>query len=148
MELFKGFYINQIVGKLTEKTSVQRMSPERIKFRIYLVLNPELEMHPLYKISGAHDTTDDYLRIAFTRLRLCSHKLRSGTGRWSHTPSYCHLCPHCGDGSIQDENHVLRCSKTKPILDKYGCVITDLPTLFTNCSKSTLLMLNECTELS
>ena len=52
--------------------SVGRMSPERTKFRIYLELNPELEVDPLYKISAANDTIDDYLRIVFTRLRLCS----------------------------------------------------------------------------
>ena len=70
----------------------------------YLGLNPELSLNEIY--SGSN-IIPELTRIAFTRMRTSSHRLRIETGRWSRTPREQRLC-NCGD--IQSEEHVLlRC---------------------------------------
>ena len=44
------------------------------------------------------------MRIAFTRIRLSSHRLKIETGRWARIPKQERLCT-CG--AIQTEQHVL-----------------------------------------
>ena len=65
-------------------------------------MNPDLVVHPIYSSS---DIVEDDFRIAFTRLRLSSHRLRIETGRWARIPQELRLC-QCGL-AVQTEKHVL-----------------------------------------
>ena len=47
-------------------------------------------------------TVPEWQRIAFTRFRLSSHRLRIETGRWSRLPREQILCD-CGANEPQDE---------------------------------------------
>ena len=59
----------------------------------------------------------EYLWIAFTRMRLSSHRLRIETGRWARLQREHRLC-RCG--AIQDEQHVLQdCPLVQHIRDCY-----------------------------
>lgn len=73
----------------------------------------------------------DYLRIAFTRLRIMSHDLRIETGRWSRTPRVLRVCS-CNLHSIQSENHVLiDCPISRPKRQKFRNLdFSDLESLF------------------
>ena len=78
-----------------------RSSP-RTKLRTYCLVNPDLSVHPIYT---SDEIVDDDYRIAFTRLRLSSHRLRIETGRWARIPQERRIC-HCGR-AVQTEQHVL-----------------------------------------
>ena len=81
------------------KTKLQSSTSSRRE--AYRLLNPALDASPIY-------SDDQFIpeqhRIAFTRLRTGSHKLRIETGRWARLPRELRTCP-CGD--VQDEEHVL-----------------------------------------
>ena len=63
---------------------------------------------------------EDNLRIAFSRIRLCSHRLCSETGRWYGVPSDQRLCPHCDGATIQDEQHIIEgCSLLAGLKQSY-----------------------------
>ena len=123
------------------------MPPEKTKLRLYLTMNPELDVHPLYKTTSDNDSIiEDNLRMAFTRVRLCSHRLRSETGRWNRVPSDQRFCPHCGGTSIQNEEHLFQCPATLSIHEKYG-VQSDLLSAMTDPSKTDLICLKQCLKL-
>ena len=67
-------------------------------------MNPDLSVHEVYKCEDIY--IPDYLRIAFTRVRVMSHNLKVETGRWSRTPTEQRLCC-CNENKVQDERHVL-----------------------------------------
>ena len=75
----------------------------------------------------------DYLRIAFTRLRVMSHTLKVETGRWSRTPLEQRLCC-CNENEIQDERHVLlECSMSTEYRINFGMLdYTSVHSLFGN----------------
>ena len=59
----------------------------------------------------------EYVRTAFTRIRLGSHRLRIETGRWARLPADERLCM-CG--AVQTELHVLLfCPETEPLRDSF-----------------------------
>ena len=92
-------------------------SSSRTKCATYSTINPSFEIHPIYH-QGV-EAVDDYLRIAFTRFRTSSHRLKIETGRWSRIPRERRLC-QCGEG-VQTEEHILvGCNMTKGIREKYG----------------------------
>lgn len=73
-------------------------------------LNPSLNVHEVY-MSRVY--IPDYIRQAFSRLRLMSHDLKVETGRWSRTPREQRRC-QCGTGAVQTECHVLlHCTLTQ-----------------------------------
>ena len=119
---------------------------ERTKLRLYLKMNPQLTVHPIYQTKNTNDIIDDNLRITFTRVRLCSHRLRSETGRWFRIPADQRLCHHCTTG-VQDENHILQCPSTQNILVEYGVSTNDLDALLMNPSKTDLICLKQCLKL-
>ena len=87
----------------------------------YLTLNPELVINDLY--SGSF-SIPEFARIAVTRLRTSSHRLKIESGRWARIPRDLRLCS-CGE--IQNEDHVLlRCPisqdlrSTFPLTANYG----------------------------
>ena len=84
-------------------------APSSTRFSTYLTLNPQLDVHPVYTNSHA---VPDSRRVALSRLRLSSHRLRVETGRWMRIPREERLCS-CSP-VIQDEAHVvLDCSLTE-----------------------------------
>lgn len=120
--------------------------PERTKLHLYSRLNPDLSVHPLYQVTDSQSCVEDNLRITFSRIRLCSHRLRSETGRWNRVPSEQRFCPHCEDQSIQDEEHLLQCPATLPLRTEYT-VGTDLQSLLAEPSKTDLICLKKCLKL-
>ena len=88
------------------------------KFLLYRsVMNTDLSLHSIYR-RGCR--VPDYQRVAFTRLRLISHNLKSEKGRWSRTPANEQLC-QCDRISIQDEDHaLLKCTMTTDLRRKYS----------------------------
>ena len=109
----KGFkYLNSLLNPLQ-----QQDLPLCEKFRqlstskavVYRKMNPDLSVHKAYL---TNEYIDERERLAFTRFRLCSHRLKIETGRWARIDVENRLCS-CGNG-IQDEEHVLfHCSKTE-----------------------------------
>ena len=69
------------------------------RHQTYLEMNPSLSVSCIYS-----SLVPEYLRIAYTRMRLSSHRLRIETGRWSRLPRENLLCP-CGE--IQTEHQVM-----------------------------------------
>ena len=142
-------YIHEIMSRddhlISDRTDLcqqlHETPPERTKLRLYLAMNPELSVHPLYKVTDSKSSIDDNLRITFSRIRLCSHRLRSETGRWSRVPPEQRFCPHCDNQAVQDEWHILRCPSTHATRTEYGVDTTDLVSLFVNPSKTELLCL-------
>ena len=120
--------------------------PEKTKLRLYSKFNPDLEVHPLYKVTDSRSCVEDNLRIAFTRIRLCSHSLRSETGRWNRVPADQRFCPHCQDQSIQNEEHLLECPATLRIRTLYN-VGTDIQSTLTEPSKTDLICMKQCLKL-
>ena len=66
-------------------------------------LNPSLSTHPIYTCKSH---IPDYMRQAFTRIRLMSHNLKIETGRWSRIPMESRVCS-CANNITQTEEHVL-----------------------------------------
>ena len=63
---------------------------EATKYHTYKsVLNPSLGVHNIY---SDDIYIPDYTRMAFTRIRLMSHDLKTETGRWSRTPRDLRVC--------------------------------------------------------
>ena len=89
----------------------------------YLRMNPELTISDIYRNPGAY--IPDYLRVAYSRFRLSSHRLRVETGRWSRIPRELRTCP-CTEGVVQDEEHVLfHCELSSYIRETFG--LTQIP---------------------
>ena len=78
------------------------LSSQRTRAMTYCAMNPELSVHSIYT---SCDVFADGLRIAFTRVRLSSHRLRVETGRWARIPHDQRIC-QCGL-EVQTEHHVL-----------------------------------------
>ena len=116
-------YINSLTqcDDFIKKDKADRMdrvrSSQKTKSQTYRYINPSFEVHPVY--TEYDESVEDYLRIAFTRLRASSHRLKVETGRWSRIPREQRLCT-CGMG-VQTEEHVLlECDLVTPIKEKYG----------------------------
>ena len=77
-----GNYVIDEISKI--KDSIKNSPITATRFLTYQLLNPELDIHPLYTPNT--QIIPDYLRINFTRYRLSSHQLRVAVGRWSRTP--------------------------------------------------------------
>ena len=95
---------NNTVDSLEKVANSIRNELTRTKFQTYCTeLNPDLEVHDAY---GKSTFLPDYVRVAFTRLRVMSHNLRIETGRWSKVPTVNRVC-QCDEVKVQDEKHVL-----------------------------------------
>ena len=127
--------------ELDKSKRVERVrSSSRTKFVTYRMINPTLEVHPIYRPGCG--SVDDYLRITLTRFRTSSHRLRIETGRWSRIDRESRLC-QCGEG-VQTEEHALMCNIVADIRTKYGHDFTDFSSFMTEKkTKSELLMLYE-----
>ena len=97
------------------------MSSQRTRASTYRVINPELTVHSMYT---SNDIVDDDFRIALTRLRTSSHRLRIETGRWARIPQDRRFC-QCGL-AVQTEQHVLtECTLVTHIRNSHGCELID-----------------------
>ena len=86
--------LTNIINKvITSDSSVRKYYREHC--------NRSLKPHDMYS-----SLVPELNRIAFTQLRLSSHKLRIETGRWCRTPRNLRLC-QCDNLSIQNEEHVV-----------------------------------------
>jgi hypothetical protein len=85
------------------------------KFITYANINPTCGSPDIYR---SRDYTPEHYRIAFSRMRLSSHRLRIETGRWARLARDQRLCT-CG--RVQDECHVLQdCPRTQALRDRLG----------------------------
>ena len=110
-------YIDNLVAATPDslrKASLQSVQ-ERIRGsessrkKAYTEFNKEFTLHPVYTRN-----VPEWARIAFTRMRLGSHRLRVETGRWSRIPREERICP-CRS-AVQTEAHVLvQCPMTEPL---------------------------------
>ena len=99
------------------------MEADTTRFKTYASINPKLEMHDVYDQRPRKDFIPEHYRIAFTRMRTSSHRLRVETGRWVGLARYQRMCK-CRE-SVQDERHVLtECTLTKEIRVKFGSTVT------------------------
>ena len=88
------------------------------RFTTYIKMNPHLSMHTIYARAYNGVYVPEHCRVAFSRMRTSSHRLRIETGRWSRTPREHRIC-QCGNG-VQDEQHVLReCQLTEHLRNVY-----------------------------
>jgi hypothetical protein len=80
----------------------------------YLSINPELSVPVMY---SCDPPIKEHFRVATTRLRLSSHRLKIETGRWSRIVKENRLCV-CGQ--MQTEEHVLlMCPQTRELRDSH-----------------------------
>jgi hypothetical protein len=103
-------------SKLALKQKVREKDSTRTK--TYIEISEDLNKNPIY---DKNTLIPEYTRIAVTRMRLSSHRLRVETGRWARIPRENRLCP-CGE-SVQTEEHVLLyCHLTEELRNLYPCV--------------------------
>ena len=129
-----------------KRARIERVrSSTRTKSATCASINRTFEIHPVYQLGV--EAVDNYLRIAFTRFRTSSHRLKVETGRWSRIPRERRLF-QCGEG-IQTEKHMLvECELTRGIREKYGQTINSFETFMTSeKSKAQLHMLHEILAL-
>ena len=124
------------------KEQILNAPPTKSKFQMYKRLNPNLEVHSLYSKNAP--VVPDYLRITFTRFRLCSHRLRVELGRWSRTPREERICG-CGEG-IQDEFHIFQCPLTEDIFSSDQITYNSPDAIFQETSVEELQMLHRALE--
>ena len=100
------------------KELVNNMPVTATKYITYKTeLNTGLGLHQVY---SGEKYIPDWLRQAFSRLRLMSHNLRVERGRWSRTPREQRVC-ECHSGCIQTERHVLlECAMSAGLRNRYS----------------------------
>ena len=92
------------IGNALRDLRTKCWTSEGSKFKTYVQINPDLEVHKTYtKCIQLDLPIPEYTRVAFSRMRLSSHRLRIETGRWARIPRDQRLC---GCGEVQDERHV------------------------------------------
>ena len=119
-------YIDNVLGSTTASFTSQSIEEMKAqirckagsKFIMYRELNPDLSKHPLYY---CNDIIESH-RIAFSRFRVGSHRLRIETGRWSRLPRESRTCS-CDERSIQDEVHIIvNCSLLEELRSSFPTI--------------------------
>ena len=110
-----GFrYLSNILNPISQRdpTVAEKFVNENgSKASTYRTLNSNLSVHLAYTCT---EYINERERLAFTKFRLSSHRLKIETGRWSRINVENRLCD-CG-GGIEDETHVLfDCTKTEGV---------------------------------
>ena len=93
-----------------EQIKQRVIQSELTRHQTYVSLNPTLSVSYAYTAAAR---IPEFQRIAYTRMRTSSHRLREETGRWTRPPTLLanRTCP-CAN-AIQTERHVLmECSLT------------------------------------
>ncbi len=114
------------VANFLTKTQTAIRNATSTRRKTYMLLNPNLSVNCIYNNSSY---VPEHSRIACTRIRLSSHRLRVETGQWGRIPFENRTCS-CG--AVQTEEHVLlKCPLTEEISTLYPVThecstITDL----------------------
>ena len=75
------------IGNALRDLRTKCWTSEGSKFKTYVQINPDLEVHKTYtKCIQLDLPIPEYTRVAFSRMRLSSHRLRIETGRWARIP--------------------------------------------------------------
>lgn len=109
----------------TLKTRV--LTAEGTKKKEYRTLNPDLKIHAIY----SNPEIKEHHRIAFTRARLSSHRLKIETGRWSRIPRENRIC-QCNQNIQTEEHALLECPLTDHLRKDELRRCTTLNQLFTS----------------
>ena len=120
------------------------LSSSRTRHEFYSHINPSMSLSYVYTPLS---TIPEYQRIAFTRLRLMSHRLRIETGRWTRpkTPLERRLCK-CG--SVQTEEHaLLNCPLTAHLRSDFLNDFSDIVSLFNLSAVSAYPVTHLCYEV-
>ena len=89
--------INQLQEEICASTKTKSIT--------YREINPNLSVHTVYSKHNIDNLfIPEHYRIAFSQMRLSSHRLRIETGRWSRIPQENRVC-ECG--AVQNESHIL-----------------------------------------
>ena len=127
-----GIYLNELDCLISDPVE-DYMTSLKSKIRsagntrsvTYRSINTNLVPHIIYMSKKL--TIPEQERIAFTRLRLSSHRLKIETGRWSRIPKEQRIC-QCGD--VQIEQHVLLdCDLTAQIRHTAGINTSSMDSL-------------------
>ena len=119
-------YINIVKNRTdTDDINVVKQSIENgttTRLITYFNINGDLSMHNVYaRKYDRYSFIPEVYRLAFTRMRTSSHRLRIETGRWAKLNRENRLCK-CGQ-SVGDEEHALtQCTLTQSLRDAYGPV--------------------------
>ncbi len=99
---------SNVLARDIEARKIRLQTAESTKSKTYMTINPNLTVHPVYQNMSPFDYTHvpEHQRIAFTKFRTSSHKLRVETGRWSRIPHDVRLCD-CEVQAVQDEQHAI-----------------------------------------
>ena len=102
------------------------------RYTTYANINSDMSMHNVYaRRYDRNSFIPEVYRIAFTRMRTSSHRLRIETGRWSRLGREDRICK-CGMG-VGDEFHaMMQCPLTEDLRKSYGPVF--FPELLANAS--------------
>ena len=121
------------------KQSVQANASSRRE--CYRLMNPSLSLNYVYT---RQSMVPEFQRIALTRLRLMSHRLKVETGRWTRpvTPKESRLC-NCK--AVQTEEHVLlTCPLTAHLRNPFLDQFCDITTLFDLTEESAFQVTKLC----
>ena len=122
---------SSFITKDLQDMKEQIMLKEGSKFKMYCILNPDLNSHPIY-----HSAVTEHHRIAFSRFRTSSHRLKIETGRWSRIKKEDRIC-NCGLEEVQDEIHVIEtCRSLVDLRESFKEVITFTVKEFQECDYS------------
>ena len=132
-----GKYINALLGSAANPRSPQSSVQESSSTRrmAYKALNPSLSRNKMYD----DPTCPEYARLAATRMRLSSHRLKFEMSRWSRQSRENCICS-CPLNAVQDEQHVLlNCPLTKSLRDIAPALagLASLPELFNSIDSKT-----------
>ena len=133
-------YIEDVMNNYNENKEQESLArkifdckPSKTRFRTYAVINPDLSMHQVYDRTYTKDFIPEHYRIAFTRMRTSSHRLKVETGRWTGMDREKRICK-CGE-AVGDEGHALtECKLTQHLRDNYGKAVT-FPDFLINATK-------------
>ena len=131
---------NYVSASMTRLRNTVQSSPST-RHVTYKLMNPSLEVNYIYTQNAS---VPEFHRIAFTRLRLMSHRLRIETGRWTRpkTPLERRLC-RCN--AIQSEQHVLlECPLTAHLRNPYINGYSDISSLFELTKDSAFIVSKLC----
>ena len=107
-------------------------------------LNPSVDIHKIYK---DNHSLPDNLRMAFTRFRTSSHRLRIEMARWNRpVPPPAERTCRCDAGEVQDEEHVFTCALTAATRQQAGFT-GGCCEFFSDPSMDNLIMLKECLDI-
>lgn len=116
-------YINDIMNNFDANNDMNTMkefilNSDRTRFITYAGINHRMDMHEVYAREYKKSFVPEPYRMAFTRMRTSSHKLRVETGRWARLNRNDRLCK-CRE-AVGDEEHALtHCRLTQSLRDTY-----------------------------